>query len=181
MEKNKKMTFKHYLPEFVYGGIDGAITTFSVVAGSIGASLSPSVVLILGFANIVADGFSIAVSNYLSIKSLAELHRGHRDYKEFVKLGKHPLKAALVEFFSFALIGLIPLSSFIFSLLSTRLGISQFATSVFLTALALASVGAIKGAVVKKHWIKSSVETLLIGGFAAVLAFAVGRAVSFLL
>ena len=175
------MTFKHYLPEFVYGGIDGAVTTFSVVAGATGAALAPSVMLILGFADIFAGGFAIAVSNYLSIKSQLDLHRGHRDYKEFVKLGKHPVKAACAEFFSFALIGLIPLFSFIFPLLSPGLESSQFTTSVFLTALALASVGAIKGVVVKKHWIRSSIETLLIGGFAAVLAFAVGKAVSLII
>ena len=54
---------KWYLEEFVYGATDGAVTTFAVVAGVVGASLSPSVVLILGFANLFADGFSMAVGN----------------------------------------------------------------------------------------------------------------------
>jgi hypothetical protein len=53
-----------YLRDWVYGGIDGAITTFAVAAGVAGASLSPRVVLILGFANLLADGFSMAVANY---------------------------------------------------------------------------------------------------------------------
>lgn len=54
------------IADFVFGATDGCVTTFAIVAGSIGASLSPAVVLILGFANIFADGLSMAVSNYLA-------------------------------------------------------------------------------------------------------------------
>lgn len=60
------------LGDFVYGATDGAVTTFAVVAGVVGASLSPSIVLILGFANLLADGFSMAVGNYLSAKAQRE-------------------------------------------------------------------------------------------------------------
>lgn len=60
------------LEDFVYGATDGAVTTFAVVAGVIGASLSPSVVLILGFANLFADGLSMAVGNYLAAKTRLE-------------------------------------------------------------------------------------------------------------
>lgn len=68
---------QHYLPEFVYGGIDGAVTTFAVVAGASGADLDTSVVLILGFANLIADGFSMSVGSYLSHKSEVESFRKH--------------------------------------------------------------------------------------------------------
>ena len=64
--------FQVYLGEFVYGGIDGAVTTFAVVAGSAGASLDITVILILGFANLLADGFSMSVGAYLSSKSERE-------------------------------------------------------------------------------------------------------------
>ncbi len=165
---------KKYLPEFVYGGIDGAVTTFAVVAGSIGASLSSSVILILGFANLIADGFSMAVSNYLSTKSQTELHRSHQDYKEFVKLGKHPWKTGLATFLSFIIIGVIPLLSFVTALVSKTINNNKFLYSFILTAIALLLVGGIKGEVIKKHPIKSSLETLLIGGAAAILAFLVG-------
>ena len=60
---------QQYLPEFVYGGIDGAVTTFAVVAGATGANLESSVVIILGFANLIADGFSMSVGSYLSHKA----------------------------------------------------------------------------------------------------------------
>jgi VIT1/CCC1 family predicted Fe2+/Mn2+ transporter len=60
---------QNYLRDFVYGGIDGAVTTFAVVAGTIGASLSPRIVLILGAANLVADGFSMAAANFLGTRA----------------------------------------------------------------------------------------------------------------
>src|ERR1044072_7380007 len=61
-----------YLRDFVYGAIDGTVTTFAVVAGVEGASLSATVVIILGIANLVADGFSMAVSTFLGSRAEAQ-------------------------------------------------------------------------------------------------------------
>ncbi len=58
--------FKRYIPEFVYGAVDGTVTTFAVVAASAGAGISSSVILILGIANLIADGFSMGSSAYLA-------------------------------------------------------------------------------------------------------------------
>jgi VIT1/CCC1 family predicted Fe2+/Mn2+ transporter len=58
-----------YLRDWVYGGIDGAVTTFAIVAGSVGANLSTRIILILGVANLLADGFSMAAANYSGSKS----------------------------------------------------------------------------------------------------------------
>ena len=58
-----------YLRDFVYGAIDGTVTTFAVVAGAAGAGLGPAIVIILGVSNLVADGFSMAVSNYLGTRA----------------------------------------------------------------------------------------------------------------
>ncbi|WP_040212637.1 VIT1/CCC1 transporter family protein [Clostridium polynesiense] len=58
-----------YIKSLVYGGLDGIITTFAVVAGVAGASLSPAIVLIMGFANLIADGLSMAIGDYLSTKA----------------------------------------------------------------------------------------------------------------
>lgn len=66
----------NYLRDFVYGGIDGAVTTFAVVAGVVGASLSSHIVIILGLANLLADGISMAASNYSGTKTeVDELER----------------------------------------------------------------------------------------------------------
>lgn len=68
-----------YVRDFIYGGIDGAVTTFAVAAGAVGADLSGAVVVVLGLANLFADGLSMAASNYLGTRAdrevLAELRR----------------------------------------------------------------------------------------------------------
>ena len=58
-----------YLRDWVNGGIDGTVTTFAVVAGVAGAELSARIVLILGVANLIADGFSMAASNYSATRA----------------------------------------------------------------------------------------------------------------
>lgn len=58
-----------YLRDWVYGGIDGTVTTFAIMAGVVGADLSATVVIILGVANLLADGFSMAAGNYTGTKS----------------------------------------------------------------------------------------------------------------
>ncbi len=70
--------FQDYLGEFVYGGIDGSVTTFAVVAGAVGASLDSSIIIILGFANLFADGFSMSVGSYLSSKSERDNYNKHK-------------------------------------------------------------------------------------------------------
>ncbi len=70
--------FQVYLAQFVYGGIDGSITTFAVVAGAAGAGLDSSIVIILGFANLFADGFSMSVGAYLSSKSDLDTYEKHK-------------------------------------------------------------------------------------------------------
>ena len=69
---------QEYLGEFVYGGIDGAITTFAVVAGAAGASFDHNVIIILGLANLIADGFSMSVGAYLAQKSESDSYDKHR-------------------------------------------------------------------------------------------------------
>ncbi|MFP4163858.1 MAG: VIT1/CCC1 transporter family protein [Chitinispirillaceae bacterium] len=58
-----------YLGDAVLGGIDGCVTTFAVAAGAVGGGFSATVIVVLGLANLLADGFSMAVSNYLRAKS----------------------------------------------------------------------------------------------------------------
>ncbi len=58
-----------YVRDWVYGGIDGAVTTFAIVAGVVGAQLSAGVILVLGLANLLADGFSMAAGNYSGTKT----------------------------------------------------------------------------------------------------------------
>lgn len=70
--------YEKYLGEFVYGGIDGCVTTFAVVAGSVGAGLDSAIIIILGFANLLADGFAMSVGAYLSNKTKKDNYNKHK-------------------------------------------------------------------------------------------------------
>jgi vacuolar iron transporter family protein len=72
-----------YIGDFVYGALDGIITTFAVVSGVQGAQMNNSVVLIMGFANLLADGISMGVGNYLSTKSELEYIKKEREREEW--------------------------------------------------------------------------------------------------
>ena len=67
-----------YLADFVYGAIDGTVTTFAVVSGVAGAGLSANIVVVLGLANLVGDGFSMAASNYLGTRVDQQLNQKAR-------------------------------------------------------------------------------------------------------
>ncbi len=85
---------KDYIAEFVYGGIDGAITTFAVVAGATGADAEIRWVLIFGFANLIADGFSMSVGNYFSTKAERDNFEKHKaiEYWEIDNLREHEVE-----------------------------------------------------------------------------------------
>jgi len=90
-----------YLKSAIYGGMDGIITTFAVVAGVAGASLNAGVVLILGFANLIADGLSMAIGDYVSTKSEREYHAAEREREAWeVKNYPEGEKKELVEIYT---------------------------------------------------------------------------------
>ena len=151
-----------YLPEFVYGSIDGIITTFAIISGSLGANFSVSVILILGFANLFADGFSMGISNYLSEKS------------KIKKLKKNPFKTALATFLSFVIIGFIPLSAFLLSKFSGFFYLNQIILSIVFTAAALILVGYIEGILLNKNKFYSIMQILLLGIGASLIAYGIG-------
>ena len=68
-ERLDKVNSYSFLKDFIYGAIDGAVTTFAVVTGVVGAGLDASIIIILGLANLLADGFSMAASNFVSTRA----------------------------------------------------------------------------------------------------------------
>lgn len=76
-------TVGKYIGDFIYGANDGIITTFAIVAGAAGATLSSPVIIILGFANILADGISMGASNFLGKKSEADYAKAQRKKEEW--------------------------------------------------------------------------------------------------
>ncbi len=153
-------TFKKYLPQFVYGSIDGTVTTFAVVAGVAGASLSPVIVLVLGVANVLADGFSMASSNYLSERSKHENDK------------TDALKTSIATFVAFIMVGIIPIIPYIFKL--NIFNFSSFKISCYLTGLTFLVIGLVRGYVIRENKLSSAIETLIIGGTAAAISYYVG-------
>lgn len=148
---------KQYLPEFVYGSIDGVITTFAVVAGSTGASLGVSIVIILWLANLLADGLSMAVGSYLSSTSEAALGNG---------TSKRPLYSAMMTYAAFVTVGFIPLMSYVF-----WLSWDHFWSSVWFTAFALTIIGIIKSKITWLKLITTVSQTLFLWLLAALVAY----------
>ena len=101
----------HYIRDMVWAANDGIVTTFAVVAGARGAGLSGWIVLALGFANLAADGLSMAVGDYLGIKSerAAELQDGFKEWSESLHAAKH----GMVTWVAFVVAGLAPLLPFL--------------------------------------------------------------------
>ncbi len=215
-----------YLQDFIYGAIDGAVTTFAVVAGVEGASLAEKVVIILGGANLIADGFSMAVSNFLG--SRAERQRRERarreerlqirlvpegereeirqifaakgfeggDLERVVEVitsdsdlwaetmmseelgfgGTVPseLRAAAATLFAFLTVGFLPLMVFVYDIASPGDITHAFRWSALMTGVAFFFVGALKSPFVDQSWWRAALETLVVGGIAAVLAYAAG-------
>ena len=216
----------HYLRDFIYGAIDGTVTTFAVVAGVTGAHLQISVVIILGLANLFADGFSMAISNYLGTRADEQLHQKFRlqeyehikifpegekeeirqifsrkgftdgelehavsvitsDVERWVntmlqeELGiplksPNPLKASIVTFNAFVLVGSLPLLPFLWNWLTDFPILEPFQWSALAAAFAFFAVGSMKARYVEQKWYRSGTETLLMGGSAAALAYWVG-------
>ncbi len=169
MQKQKKQ--RKYLPEFVYGSIDGVITTFAVISGAMGASLAPVVILILGFANLFADGFSMAVSNFLSTRSERALDKQDGENHHH---SKNPIRTAFATFVSFVFIGFIPLLSFVVANVNPWVDANKFFISIVLAGAAFLVIGAVRGHITRRHPAGAAITTLLIGGTAAAIAFGVG-------
>lgn len=159
---------EHYLKDLVYGANDGIITTFAVVAGVTGAQLEPRIVLILGFANLFADGFSMGTSSFLSIRS----DEAVRSASGLSVLEPFPGRHSVATFVAFVVAGLVPLLSFVI----VPVG-NHFAWAVGLTLCTLFLVGAARSLVTVAPWWRNGFEMLALGSTAAAVAYGVGALV----
>jgi len=97
----------NYISDIIYGANDGIVTTFAIVAGAVGASLSSRIILVLGFAGLFADAFSMGASNYLGNKSEKELAQiNGKEYTDSI------ITPAIFTFFAFITAGSLPLLPF---------------------------------------------------------------------
>ena len=161
---------RHYIRDIVYGANDGIITTFAVVAGVTGGALSTRAVLIVGVANLFADGLSMGVGNYLSIRShesaLAALGRPKEE--------SSPVRHGIATLLAFVAAGALPLLPYGVQ----TSGDSRFALSVILTFVALFAIGASRAAVTADRWWSAGLEMLLLGVVVAAAAYGSGALVA---
>ncbi len=147
------------LSEFIYGGMDGVITTVAIVAGIMGANIPTNYALVLGLANLCADGFSMGISRYNSLVDIA-------------KSKNTPIISALATFVSFVIMGSIPLIPFAFVSLSNE----EFMKKMLLmcSLIALLVIGVIKGLYSNKL-MKSIIEVFFIGFVGIYVSFHVSK------
>ena len=165
---------RHYLRDLIYGANDGIITTFAVVAGVTGGSLSSRTVLIVGLANLLADGLSMGVGNYLSIRS----HEGARAAQNLPEEEASPFRHAVATIAAFVSAGALPLAPYFVGGSEVT---TSFAVAIALTAIALFTVGALRAAVTLDRWWTAGIEMLLLGAAAAAVAYGVGAGVAWVI
>jgi VIT1/CCC1 family predicted Fe2+/Mn2+ transporter len=156
---------RHYLRDLVYGANDGVITTFAVVTGVAGAALPARTALILGTANLLADGLSMGASNFLAIRSdeAVRLAAGADPAEPF------PARHGLATFLAFLLAGSVPLVPYAVAPVPLRLRVAVGAT---LATLFL--VGALRATVTRLRWWRAGLEMLVVGAAAAAASYVVG-------
>lgn len=156
---------RHYLRDLVYGANDGIITTFAVVSGVAGAALPVRTTLILGVANLLADGFSMGASNFLAIRSdeAVRAMAGEEPLEPF------PLRHGLATCLAFVVAGSIPLLPYVVAPVALR-----FPVAVLATLVTLFLVGALRASVTRLHWPRAGAEMLAVGTLAAAVSYAVG-------
>jgi vacuolar iron transporter family protein len=160
---------QHYIRDVVYGANDGLITTFAMVAGVVGGGLSARAMLIIGAANLVADGLSMGVGNYQSIRAHESALAAQNRPEEEASPARH----GFATLASFVVAGAVPLIPF--ALGTTAHG---FAFSIGLTFVTLFAVGALRGLVTVEPWWKTGLEMLVLGVAVAVAAYGSGVVVA---
>jgi VIT1/CCC1 family predicted Fe2+/Mn2+ transporter len=157
---------RHYVRELIYGANDGIITTFAVVAGVAGGGVSVRVILIVGAANLFADGLSMAAGNYLSIRS----HESVLETQGLPEEEASPTRHAAATFLAFVAAGAVPLVPYMISIWP----VDRFASSVAFTFAALFGVGASRAAIARVVWWKAGAEMLGLGALVAAIAYGSG-------
>jgi vacuolar iron transporter family protein len=223
------------LKPIIFGGLDGILTSFAIVAGAAGGKLPPSVVLILGFSNIFADALSMGVGEFLSSKAESEWIFAERSREEwefenypggeiaemvelYVQAGmsqddavtcittmakykdffvnhmmnvelelqvpsddhvQESMREGVVMFASFAFFGALPLLGYVLipTLFPNASEQWLFVSACCITGIVLFFMGSVKSFFSTQHWFRAGLETLILGGTCATVAFTIGQIV----
>lgn len=161
---------QHYIRDLVYGASDGVITTFAIVAGVTGGTLDSITVLVLGVANLLADGLSMGVGNYLGIRSEEKV----REAQRLPEREAFPVRHGLATFLAFVIAGTVPLLPYVFSDLTAN----RFASSTILSLILLFTVGAARARVGAGTWWANGLEMLGLGTLVGLVAYGAGALIA---
>ena len=161
---------RHYIRDLVYGANDGIITTFAVVAGVAGGSLSSVAVLVVGAANLAADGVAMGVGNLLAIRA----NESALAAEGLPEQEAYPWKHGLATLLAFVGAGTLPLVPYTLPVTAD----SHLWWSAALTMTSLFSVGVARAAITRDYWLKTGLEMLALGGLVAVAAYGAGALVA---
>ncbi|HLC39655.1 MAG TPA: VIT1/CCC1 transporter family protein [archaeon] len=168
MVSHKRYDTGESLRDFVYGFHDGMVTTLAAIVAITVAGLDNKIIILVGFANMIADGISMSLGGYLASKSQEEY-----DKKIHLRFYLHPEKIALVTFLSFVFAAFIPMIPYFFlpahSALPYSIGVSVVSFFV---------VGSLRTFYTKKNWLVAGVEMLAVGLAAVIVAYIVGTYIS---
>jgi VIT1/CCC1 family predicted Fe2+/Mn2+ transporter len=162
--RHSRPTLERYLPDLVYGANDGIVTTLVVIASIAGAAMSSKVFLILGTANLLADGFSMGTSNVLAIRSALTAATRPSLWDASGN--------GIATFAAFVIAGLLPISAYLFPLADEI----RLPAACVLAAAALFGIGACRALFSDRGWLVAGLEMLTLGAIASVVAYAVGAA-----
>jgi VIT1/CCC1 family predicted Fe2+/Mn2+ transporter len=160
----RRSALQGYLQEIVYGSTDGIVTTLVVIASVTGAAMSGTVILILGLANLVADGFSMGIGNVLSVRST--LTAASRP------AFSNASRRGAATFGAFVLAGLLPLSVYVLPFGPN----TRFPTACLVAGAALFGIGACRALFSDRGWLTAGLEMLALGALASTVAYAIGVA-----
>lgn len=135
----------------IYGSIDGLITTNAIITSIQGSQMKSTLAIIFGFANLLADGFSMGVSSYLSSDQIAE---------------------GIKTFLSFILIGSGPIMPFLSKQLTTE---KKYMISHTITISSLFLIGIFKGYIKGESMIKHALTVVIVGGLTTMIAYYVSK------
>ena len=156
-------TARHYIRDLVYGANDGIITTFAVVSGVTGGALAYAAVLIIGAANLAADGVSMGVGNLQAIRA----HERVRAAQNLPEEEAYPWKHGIATLIAFVVAGSIPLVPFVLP----EVWGHRVVWSTALTLVALFGIGAARATLTLERWWQAGLETLSLGALVAAAAY----------
>ncbi len=157
---------RHYIRDLVYGANDGILTTFAVVAGVTGGTLSAGTVLVVGLANLFADGLSMGVGNYLGIQAEESV----RATAGLAEREARPARHGAATFVAFVAAGAVPLAPYLTPDISTN----RFGWATAAALATLFGVGAARALVTTDRWWKTGLQMLSLGAVVAIVAYGTG-------